>query len=67
MSGTSNVQEKRRQSAEQYRSNVIAAGAQGRAGAEMQRAHQLEDGAAKLRTDAAQDSAVARSGARMRP
>ena len=66
MSESSSTQDKRRQSGEQYRTTIIAAGAQGRAGAELQHAHQLEDGATKLRTNAAQDSAVARSGPRMR-
>lgn len=60
-------QDKRREAADQYRTNTIAAGAQTRASAEMQRANQLQSGAAKLRTEAASDSAVAaRAGSRLR-
>lgn len=66
MSGTSSAQEKRREAAEQYRTNIVAIGTQSRAGAELQKAHRLEDGAAALRTEAAQDTATASRGARLR-
>lgn len=62
MSETTTTRETRRASAEQYRSSVIAAGAQSRAGTEFERANQLEAGAATLRTEAQQDTVTAKRG-----